>query len=134
MNQPLYDFFTDDHRRVDLLLEQATKDPNNIDHKIYKQFRVGLLTHIKMEENILFPAAKKANGGNQLPGFKRFRNEHAALTTLMAVYPNPNLLKVLRHILEKHDEAEERSGGMYEICENLTRNETEELLEKLKNI
>src|SRR5699024_3124111 len=106
MEQPIHQFFSKDHQRIDKLLDRATKDPNNIDSALYKQFRIGLLTHIKMEENVLFPAAKKANGGKPLPDFKRFRLEHAALTTLLAVPPNPELLKVLYHVLEKHDEAE----------------------------
>lgn len=131
---PIHDFFSQDHRRVDALLEKATEDIHHIDLNIYNEFRIALLTHIKMEENILFPAAKKANQNQPLPDFARFRSEHAAITTLLAVYPNPDLIKVLKYVLHKHDEAEEKPGGMYDICENLTQDQTDELLHQLKNI
>ncbi|TQD39035.1 hemerythrin domain-containing protein [Haloflavibacter putidus] len=134
MKKPIYNFFTEDHRRLDTLLEKATKDPDNVDKDLYREFRIGLLTHIKMEEKVLFPAAKIANGGEPLPNFERFRLEHGAITTLMAVPPNKELLKVLGHVLEKHDEAEEIKGGMYDICENLTQGQTEEILEQLKKV
>lgn len=134
MNKPLHQFFTQDHRRIDDLLECATANPEQIDNTIYRQFRIGLLTHIKMEEKILFPAAKKANGGEPLPNFERFRREHGALTTLMAVPPNPEMLRVLTHVLEQHDEAEEIHGGMYDLCESLTTAQTEEILKQLAQI
>lgn len=134
MNKPIHDFFTTDHERIDQLLEEAVQDPENINLEKYQNFRIGLLTHIKMEENILFPAAKEANGGKELPNFKQFRMEHAALTTLVAVYPNIKVIKVLRHILEKHDLAEEEPGGMYDVCERLTHSRTQEILEATKNI
>lgn len=134
MNKPLHHFFTQDHRRVDMLLDEATKNLDEIDTELYRQFRVGLLTHIKMEEKVLFPAAKMANDGKPLPNFERFRLEHGALTTLMAVPSNPKILKVLRHVLDKHDQAEETPGGMYDVCENLTNDQTDEILEKLKSV
>lgn len=134
MNKPLHQFFTEDHRRIEDILEEAIKNLDAIDPDIYREFRIGLLTHIKMEENILFPAAKEANGGEPLPDFQRFRLEHGALTTLMALVPDRGVIKVLKHILEKHDEAEEKPGGMYDVCENLTKERTEELLEELHNI
>lgn len=133
MNKLLYNFFTEDHHRIDELLHQATEDFENIDETLYHEFRVGLLTHIKMEETILFPAAIKANQGAPLPDFQRFRREHAALTTLVAVFPDRKVVKVLQHILEKHDEAEEKPGGMYDICENLTQDSTRKILERLQN-
>lgn len=134
MNKPLYEFFTRDHRRVDKLLEKATEGFTVTNEEKYRQFRIGLLTHIKMEENILFPAVKEANGGKQLPMIDRFRREHGALTTIVAAKPDPEVIKVLRHVLEKHDEAEEEQGGMYEVCENLTGEQTREILEKAKSI
>lgn len=134
MNKPIHQFFTEDHNRIDKLLEKATEDLNNIDENLYREFRIGLLTHIKMEEKILFPAAKKANDNRPLPNFSQFRLEHGALTTLMAVPPNEKLLKVLRHILHKHDEAEEIPGGMYDICEKLTQGQTEALLDEARQI
>src|SRR5699024_9349723 len=98
----------------------------------YHQFRTGLLRHIKMEEKILFPAAQKANGGEPLPLAPKLRLDHGALTALMVVPPTPEVVKVLRHVLDIHDELEEEKGGMYEACEKLTADRIDEVLEKLQ--
>ena len=134
MNKPLYQFFTQDHRRIEDLLEKATEDKHTIKLDFYHQFRTGLLKHIKMEEKILFPAAQKANGGNPLPLTARLRLDHGALTALMVIPPTPELIKVLRHILEKHDLLEEEPGGMYDLCESLTEVETRRILENLQQV
>lgn len=131
MNRPLYDFFTNDHRRLDGLLGEAIVNPDEIDMEYYHPFRTGLLTHIKMEEKILFPAAQKANGGVALPITAKLRLDHGALTALMTLPPTADVIKVLMYILDKHDLAEEEPGGMYDICEALTQNETEAILEQL---
>lgn len=134
MNQPLHQFFSLDHRRLEELLERAIQDPLAIDKDLYHQFRVGLLTHIKMEENILFPAAMKANNNQPIPLAAKLRLDHGAITSMMAVPPTMELIKVLKIILDQHDILEEEPGGMYEICERLTEAQTDELLEKLQNI
>jgi hypothetical protein len=134
MNKLLYDFFTTDHRRVEALLDEAAEDINAIRLDIYHQFRVGILTHIKMEEKVLFPAAQKANGNDPIPLAAQLRLEHGAITSLMVPPPSPILVRATRHILDQHDLREEEPGGMYDICEALTRNQTQELLEKLRNV
>ncbi|MBS1487137.1 MAG: hemerythrin domain-containing protein [Bacteroidetes bacterium] len=131
MNKLLYRFFTDDHRHLDGLLDKAVENPNEIQMDYYHQFRVGLLTHIKMEEKILFPAAQKANNGVPLPLAAALRLDHGALTSLMVVPPTASLIKVIRHILVQHDLAEEKTGGMYDACEALTQSETEKILNQL---
>lgn len=132
MNTPIYNFFTEDHRRVEDLLERATRDIEHIDLTLYNEFRKSLLTHIKMEEKILFPAAQMANNGQQLPLQAQLRLEHGAITTLMVPTPDKDLVKVIKYILEKHDELEEQEGGMYEVCEKLTQEQTEEIIAKLQ--
>lgn len=134
MNKPLHDFFTKDHRRIEDIFERATKDPSNVDLDLYQEFRTGLLTHIKMEEKILFIAAKEANQGKPIPLADRLRLEHGALTALMVVYPTPEVIKTINYVMEIHDLAEEEPGGMYDICESLTENETEEILKKLQKV
>lgn len=129
----LYDFFTGDHRRIEAIFEQATKDKNQVELEKYHQFRIGLLTHIKMEERILFVAAQKANGGEPLPLQAKLRLDHAALTSLLVCYPSPQVIKAIDHIMEEHDILEEKEGGMYEACEKLTQHETQQILEDLKN-
>lgn len=134
MNRELYAFFTDDHRRIEKLFEEATRDKNRVDFDKYYQFRIGLLTHIKMEEKILFVAAQKANGGEPLPLQAKLRLDHGALTSLMVCVPTPEVIQAVSYILEQHDILEEASGGMYEACEKLTHNETQEILEALRNV
>jgi hypothetical protein len=61
----------------------------------------------------------------------RYRLEHGALTSLMVPPPTLVLIKIIRHVLEIHDIAEEQPGGLYDICESLTRGQTNELLIRL---
>ncbi len=131
MNRKLYKFFTDDHRRIEELLDKATEIKGEINLEYYHKFRTGLLKHIKMEENILFPAAQRANGGNPIPLAAKLRLDHGALTSLMAPPPTDDIVKVIRHILYYHDIAEEEPGGMYEVCEKLTESQTQEILNQL---
>lgn len=132
MNRPIYHFFTEDHRRIESLLDKATEQPGRIDPDYYHQFRTGLLRHIKMEEKILFPAAQKANDGKPLPLWPKLRLDHGAITALMVVPPSHAVIQVLRYVLDKHDLMEEEPGGMYELCEKLTEEETAALLKQLE--
>jgi hypothetical protein len=134
MDNQIYQFFTKDHRRIELLLEKATEDVNNIDMDYYHSFRTGLLKHIKMEEKILFPAAQKANGGTPLTLAAKLRLDHGAITSLMVVPPDPGVIKVLRHVVEKHDILEEQPGGMYDMCESLTAGDTQNILDQLSKV
>jgi len=130
----LYDFFNQDHRRIEGIFEEATADKNTVDLEKYRQFRIGLLTHIKMEEKILFAAAQKANGGKPLPLQAKLRLDHGALTSLLVCFPSPEVIHMIFHIMEQHDILEEQQGGMYEVCEKLTQRETQQILEDLRNI
>ncbi len=134
MNKPIYDYFESDHRRIEAILDEACKDINNIDEELYHQFRTGLLKHIKMEERVLFPAAQEANGGEPLPLQAKLRRDHGALTSLMVVPPTPEVIKVIKYVLEEHDLLEEKPGGMYDVCERLTQKETDSVLEKLSQV
>ena len=134
MNKPLYHFFTNDHNRIDQLLDKATENPTEVETNYYHQFRTGLLKHIKMEEKVLFPAAQKANGNVPLPLAAKLRLDHAALTSLMVVPPSEEVIKVLRYILDKHDLLEEEPDGMYDVCERLTEGETNTLLQQLEKV
>ena len=131
-DKPLHRFFTEDHRRLDDLLERATATPGEVRMDLYHRFRTGLLKHIKMEEKILFPAAQRANGGMPLPLAAKLRLDHGALTALMVTPPTPEVLRLVRLLLEQHDRLEEEHGGMYEACEKLATSETEALLEELR--
>lgn len=131
MNKPLHQFFSNDHHRIDQLLEKATLQPNEIDMHYYHQFRTQLLRHIKMEEKVLFPAAKKVNPLLMQDVIPQYRLEHGAITALMVPPPTLSLIGVIRYIVEKHDLKEEEPGGLYDICETLTEGHVQELLEQL---
>ncbi|HOZ90830.1 MAG TPA: hemerythrin domain-containing protein [Bacteroidia bacterium] len=131
MNKLLHQFFTNDHHRLEKLLDKAITTPE-IDMTFYMPFRSGLLRHIKMEENILFPAAKAIDANKIQEILPQFRLEHGALTALMVPPPTPDLIKVIKHILEKHDFEEEKPGGLYDVCELLTQSQTQELLNQLE--
>lgn len=132
MNKPLHQFFTEDHHRIDQLLNKATENLEEIEMNYYHQFRTQLLRHIKMEEKTLFPAAKLANLEVMQQLIPRYRLDHGALTALMVPPPTPTLVKVIRYMLEKHDMAEEQEGGLYDVCEALTQGQTATLLAQLK--
>ncbi|MBL0309663.1 MAG: hemerythrin domain-containing protein [Bacteroidetes bacterium] len=131
MNKPLYQFFAEDHHRIDQLLYKMTEQPNEIEMNYYHQFRNRLLRHIKMEEKILFPAAKRADQTLMQELIPRYRLEHGALTALMVPPPTTSIIGVVRYLLERHNLAEEEPGGLYEICEALTHDQTQELLDQL---
>lgn len=134
MNEELYHFFTNDHRRVESILEAAIKNIHCIDEALYHSFRIGLLTHIKMEEKVLFPASQLANDNQPLEFQEQLRLEHGAITTLMVPTPTPDIIKVLKYVLEAHDELEEKKGGMYELCAKLTVSQTAEIIKELQNV
>lgn len=131
MNKPLHQFFEEDHRQIDTLLKKAIEQPNEIEMNYYHQFRTRLLRHIKMEEKILFPAAKRINPEVINEVIPQYRLEHGAITALMVPPPTESLLRVIHYILEKHNLAEEEPGGLYDICEALTQGQSQELLDEL---
>lgn len=134
MNTLLHQFFTNDHRRLEAFLKNATDNSGDVQMEHYNAFRTGLLKHIKMEEKILFPAAQKANDGVPLPLAAKLRLDHAAITSLLVLPPDESLIKVIWYILDRHDLAEEEPGGMYDICASLTQSETQALLDKLSKV
>lgn len=134
MEKPLYHYFTDDHRQIEAILEKAIENRAQVNDTFYQEFRARLLTHIKMEEKILFLAAQKANNNVPLPLAAQLRLEHGAITSLMVPSPTPELIKVLKHVLEIHDIKEEEEGGMYDACEALTVEQRDEILEQLGNV
>lgn len=131
MNKPLHLFFTEDHHRIEKLLNKALEQPDKIEMSYYHQFRSQLLRHIKMEEKILFPAAKKANPEVTKDLIPRYRLDHGALTSLMVPPPTLPLINVIKYILEEHDLAEEEPGGLYDVCEALTQGQTQDILNQL---
>jgi hypothetical protein len=132
MEREIYTYFTNDHRRLEAMLDRATAIPGTYDMKAYEEFRSGLLKHIKMEETLLLPFAQKARGGEPLPIAARIRLDHGAITALMVPPPSPAIIAALRAILAKHDALEEGPGGMYEALENLMSNDIEAVMKKVR--
>lgn len=128
----IYRYLADDHERLDGLLDRAMADPENIDREAYAAFRSGLLKHIGMEEKILLPAARRARGGEPLPVAARLRLDHGALTALLVPSPTVAVVAAIRAILTAHNPIEEDPGGMYEQCEKLAGDETDQILRQLQ--
>jgi len=124
-------FLSDDHARLDALLERAIADPTAIDIEAYTAFRGGLLRHIAMEEKVLLPEAKRIRGGEPLPIAARLREDHAVLASLLVPTPTREILALVREVLVEHNDLEERAGGMYETCETLVDTEVDALQARL---
>lgn len=132
-------FLTEDHRRLEQLLDRAGLQGGEIDLVPYEEFRAGLLRHIGMEEKILFPAIQRAQQGQAdsllVPplgsSLARLRLEHGALAALLMPSPTPAILATIRGILRRHDEIEEAPGGPYEGGDNLLGEEAAQVLAAL---
>ena len=132
MRGKIYRYLASDHERLDVLLERAMVDPDNIDMSAYAQFRSGLLKHIGMEEKILLPAARRNRSGEPLPVAARLRLDHGALTALLVLSPTATVVAAIRAILEAHNPVEEDPGGVYEQCEELAGAEADQILRQLQ--
>lgn len=134
MNGPLYQFFVDDHRRLEKLLIRALSKPNEYDLAAYALFRSGLLKHIKIEETVVIPEATKMRDGKPLPVGEKIRLEHGALIALLVPPPSDAIVKTIRSILVSHHRLEENQGGLYDLCERLTADHLEELLARIQSV
>jgi len=130
---PVYRFLADDHARLDVLLQRAFADPDQIDLHAYSEFRSGLLKHIAMEEKVLLPAAQQAQDGEPLPVAAKLRIQHGALAALLVPSPTCAIGAALRAILKDHNPLEEASGGVYEVCERLAGSQAGTMLAKLQS-
>lgn len=129
---PITDFLVKDHRRLELLLQQAVAHADHVDQGAYAQFRAGLLRHIGMEERILIPAAQRLRGGEPLGIASKLRLDHGALGTLLIPSPTAAVIAGIRVILKEHNVLEEGPGGLYETCDELAGGETAHLLARLQ--
>ena len=129
---PITDFLTEDHRRLDTLLQLAVADAGHVDQGAYDQFRAGLLRHIGMEEKILLPATQRLLGGEPLPIASKLRLDHGAIASLLMPPPTAAIIATIRAVLKVHNTIEEGSGGLYETCDELASSESAQLLAKLQ--
>jgi len=129
----IYRFLSDDHARLDALLERSGAKPTAIELSAYAEFRAGLLKHIGMEEKVLLPAAQKLRGGQPLPLAAKLRLDHGALVALLVPSPTAAIVAAIRAILKAHNPIEEDPGGIYDQCEELARAESDQILRQLEN-
>ena len=129
----LYQYLSDDHDRLDTLLQHAVARPDLIDMERYAEFRKGLLRHIGMEEKIMLPTIAKLLDGRQAAIAERLRLEHGALVALLVPPPSASIIATIRSILQVHNTLEEQDGGLYQCFEQLVGSDTDMLLEKLKS-
>lgn len=129
---PVTDFLTEDHRRLEIILQSALDSGGRVDLIAYAQFRAGLLRHIGMEEKILLPTAQRLRSGEPLPLAARLRLDHGVIAALLMPTPTTDLITTLHRILDKHNLVEEGAEGLYETCDQLVGAECEQLMAKLR--
>jgi hypothetical protein len=129
--ESLRQFLTEDHRRLDALLERSGECRAPADLAAYDQFRRGLLRHIGLEEKILLTAAARLRG-EPLEQAARLRLDHGAIVSLLMPIPTPSIIRAIRKVLAAHNPIEEGAGGVYDICEKLAASEHDELLGKIR--
>jgi hypothetical protein len=133
MTGSVYRYLAEDHRRLEELLDRATRDSSQVDAAAFLEFRAGLLRHISMEEKILLPAARIALGGKAHPLAAALRLDHGALAALLVLTPSPAIIRAIRTILAAHNPKEEGPNGIYSQCENLPGFDSNEILLRLQN-
>jgi hypothetical protein len=132
MHGVLYQYLSDDHVRLDALLERAAATPGTIGMEPYSEFRKGLLRHIAIEEKIVLPAIAKWQGGKKAAIAERLRLDHSAIVSLLVPPPNPSIILTIRSIFAAHNPLEEKEGGLYDLFEKLAGPETESMLARLR--
>jgi len=123
-------FLTDDHRRLDALLDRTGECRTADELAAYDQFRRGILNHIGIEEKILLTAAARLHG-SPLEQAARLRLDHGAIVSLLMPIPTPSIVRAIRTVLAAHNPVEEGPDGVYAICEKLAGLEHEELMAKI---
>ena len=130
--ESLRQFHTEDHRRLDALLERSGECRAPGELAAYDQFRRGILKHIGIEEKILLTAAARLRAA-PLAQAARLRLDHGAIVSLLMPIPTPSIIRAIRTVLAAHNPIEEGAGGVYDICEKLAESENDELLGKIRD-
>src|SRR5258706_13889157 len=128
--QSIRQFLSDDHARLDALLERASECHMPEELAAYDEFRRGILKHIGIEEKILLTAAARLRG-TPLEQAPRLRLDHGAIVSLLMPIPTPSIIRAIRTILVAPNPIEEGEDGIYEICEQLAAAEHADLMAKI---
>ncbi len=86
-NQGLKEFFTLDHRRIDdtwAEVESAAQSGDvEVEKEKWRSFQSALLRHLRMEEEVMFPAFEQASGMTQGGPTFMMRSEHDQMRGLL---------------------------------------------------
>ncbi len=119
-----------DHSKLDELLEKALKTREGILSAPFWAFREGLLRHIGIEETILLPSL--INPSDEVKSLaQQLRLEHGALTNLLVPEPTREIVKALQIILAPHNVREESAGGFYSFVDALPDTRVKDLLRRI---
>ncbi len=129
----LYRYLSDDHARLDRLLQAAGAGLETIDMKPYAEFRKGLLRHISIEEKIVIPAISAKTAGEHAELAARLRLDHGALVSLLVPPASRSIAATIRSILAAHNPREEGVDGLYDILERVAGSNADELLTRMQN-
>ena len=127
-------YLSDDHGRLDDLLECAAADGRPIDIQVYSNFPAGLLHHVVIEEKIVMPAIKKFQNGREAEVAARLRRDHGALAGPLVPSPTPSIVTTIRSILRVRNPLEEKKVGLCQILDKVTGEEGGALLEKMRAV
>ena len=127
----LYSLMLAEHRRLDEFLAKASSDGAVADEAAYQGFRERLLRHIRIEEKLLLPMAKRNRDGAPLPLAERLRLDHGALGALLMLVPLDYTFRAIRAVLDRHNPLEENEGGVYQQCASLAGPEIDSLLAQI---
>lgn len=131
---PIERFLTEDHVRLDDLLQQADPGDGEFDPAAFGAFRKGLLRHIAMEEKVLLRYARDRRGGQPLPLAAALRRDHGAIARLLARPGSSRTCAELRDLLGRHNSIEEGPDGLYATCDRLAGSEAEGVVRQLMEV
>ena len=124
-------YFTEDHRRLEALLNRAVTDAGEINNEVYSRFRSGLLKHIGMEEKILLPAVKRLQDGTPYNFADTLRLEHGAFAALLVPPVSSKIAAIFHVMMIHHNELEEGKDGLYAACEQLIGNSVQKFMTRV---
>jgi|GEM_PF-4505234 hemerythrin-like domain-containing protein len=95
----LYEY---DHKRIDLNLSRLRREGNNVDRtlRLYIKLRSQMLTHIELEESVLFPAFMDAAPPEQHGPVQVMIDEHRVITSYFSTPPEKFDLKLFMNDIE----------------------------------
>lgn len=129
---PIERFMTEDHARLDALLEVARRPDGDVDRAAFAAFREGLLRHIAMEEKVLLPLARALREGEPLPLARALRRDHGEIAALLVPSPTAAGCDRLVTALARHNPLEEGPGGLYAACDALAGDEADAVVTRLR--